>query len=104
MRNASLEHTYALVGIKRLITKSVNLRDIFEIRMLSYKCPLFVFGTVIEVCDADFHTPILVVVCFNVPMNSDWTHVMCTLHKGIIINLRRIFWSTLNPRIIFPEI
>lgn len=64
-----------MVWEKRLVTKAINLCNIVEIRMLSYKRPLCVVNTIIEIYDGDLHTPILLVVHFNMPMNPDWTHV-----------------------------
>lgn len=50
--------------------------------MLSHKCPFGVVYIVAEVSDGDPHTPIRVVVLFDMPMDTNRAHVLSALLHG----------------------
>jgi len=43
---------------------------------------------VIEICDCYLHSPIVFVVSFNVPVDSNRAHVMCALQQRSVV----LFW------------
>lgn len=81
MGNSSYGLTYFSVRIKRFVVKAEKLSEIVEVGMLNDQIPLRVVRIVVKVCDCDLHSPVLFVVCFYMPMNSDGTHMLCTLQE-----------------------
>ena len=79
--------TYARVRTKRFVVKTEKLSDIVEVGMLNNQIPLRVIHIVVEVCDCDLHTPVLFVVSFYMPVNSDGTHMLRTLQQGLEVVL-----------------
>jgi len=67
--------------------KAEKLSDIVEVGMLNNQIPLRVIHIVVEVCDCDLHMPVLFVVSFHMPMNSDGTHMLCTLQERLEVVL-----------------
>jgi hypothetical protein len=49
--------------------------------MLDYQVPVGVIHTVIKISYRNLHTPVFLVVHFDMPMDSDWAHMAGTLHQ-----------------------
>lgn len=71
--------TYGIEEHKWLVEKAINSGYVVEVWMLSNKSPLCEILPIIEIGDCNLHTPILLVVGLNMPMDPDWAHVWSTL-------------------------
>lgn len=91
MRNG-IKLTYVSIRIKWFVVKAEKLSEIVEVRMLSDQIPLCVIHVVVKVCDCDLHSPVLFVVSFYMPMNSDGTHMLCTLQERFEVVLPNRRW------------
>lgn len=69
------------VGGERLVIKTEESREIVKIGMLNHQIPLCIVHSVVEICDGYLDTPVIFVVEFNMPVNSNWTHVRCALNQ-----------------------
>lgn len=82
------ELTLGCVRNKWFVDKTENLGDIIEIGMLGNKRPLRVVRSIVEICDGDLNSPILLVVELDMPMNSNWAHVLCALKQwGVVFSM-----------------
>jgi len=79
--------TYGTVGKKRLVIETENLGEIVKIWMLNSKRPQGVIHPVIEVCNGNLDSPIFLIVNLDMPVNPDWTHVMCAPQQWFIVFL-----------------
>lgn len=73
--------TLGCVRDKWFVDKTENLGDIVEIGVLGNKRPLRVIRSIVEICDGNLHSPKLLVVELDMPMNSDGAHVLCALKQ-----------------------
>lgn len=50
--------------------------------MLNDEIPLSIVPCIVEISDCDLHTPILFVVEFDMPVDSDRAHMFGTLYES----------------------
>lgn len=87
----SLELTLRFIRSEWLVGKAKNLSEIVEIWMLSNKCPLCIIVAVVKIRHSNLNTPILLVIDLDMPMNSNWAHVLCALKQWGIIYSRCVY-------------
>lgn len=56
--------------------------------MLSNESPLAKVGMVVEVCDANLNTPVVLVVNLNMPVHPNRAHVMGAVEQRGVVPLR----------------
>jgi len=61
--------------------------------MLHDEIPLWIVHVVVEICDGDFNSPVLFVVDFHMPVDSNWTHMLCTLDQRRYICVLPRIWN-----------
>jgi hypothetical protein len=59
--------------------------------MLYNKTPKGVVHPIVEVCNGNLHTPIVLVVELHMPVHSDRAHVVCALQQRSIVFLRSVY-------------
>lgn len=78
--------TLGLIWGQGLVDKAKNFRNMVEIWMFNHKRPLRVIQPIVEISYGNLHTPILLVVCFHMPMYPNWAHMLCALkQRGVIL-------------------
>lgn len=75
-----------------MVIEAKNLCYIVEIWMLDNERPERIVHPVVEIHYCDLHSPILLVVDLDVPVDSNWAHVVCALEKrsGVVCYVFRI--------------
>jgi len=75
------ELTYARVRNQWCIIEAKNLGQVVEVRMLYNQVPLRVIHPIVEVCNCNLDSPIIFVIEFNMPVNSDWAHMVSAANQ-----------------------
>lgn len=84
-----LKLTYGLIGKQRLVIKAENLSDIVKIWMLYSKSPKRIIQSIIEICNSNLDSPIVLIVSLHMPVYPNGAHMMGTLQQWFIVSL----WS-----------
>lgn len=71
----------AIVRCQSFVIETERLREVIEVRVLHNQIPLCIIQSIVEVCNCDFDTPIVLVVDLDMPMNSNRAHVIRTLDQ-----------------------
>lgn len=70
---------------KHCFVEAIRCCWLAEARMLNQYIPVCVISVEVVVRNCNFHPPIIPVVVFNMPMNSNWAHVISALYYVMII-------------------
>lgn len=52
-----------------------DLGEVIQVGMLHNQVPLGEVHSIVEICDGDLHSPVLLVIELDVPMDTDWAHM-----------------------------
>jgi hypothetical protein len=86
-----LSLTYGFIGNQRLVIEAENLCHVVKIWMLHNKTPKRVVHPVVEVCNGNLHTPVVLIVELHMPVHSDRAHVVRALQQRTIVFLRSVY-------------
>ena len=75
---------------KRLVVETEDLSDIVHVRVLNNKSPLAEVHAIVEVGDADFNTPVVLIVNLDVPVHTNWAHMVGAVEQRRVIFLRSV--------------
>lgn len=80
-----LTPTCGLVGNKRLVIETENLRHIVEVWVLYNETPKCVVYPIVEVCNGNLHSPVVFIVDLHMPVHPNRAHVVCALQQGRVV-------------------